>query len=82
MRGIFVAKNPQSIKRLAPYLNEFNIKGHYMPIERHKEIRRRRQRKHRLKKLKAKLTQTKDLKEQEKMIDLIRRREPYFQPPK
>ncbi len=52
-----------------------------MPIERQKEIKRRRQRKRRLKKLKAKLAQTKDLKEREKIINLIHRRQPYYQPP-
>jgi len=52
-----------------------------MPIERQKEIRRRRQRKRRLRNLKAKLAKTKDMKEREKIIDLIKRREPYYQPP-
>jgi hypothetical protein len=53
-----------------------------MPIERHKEIRRRRQRRQRVRKLKAKLAQTKDLEEREKLIDLIKRREPFYEPPK
>jgi hypothetical protein len=51
-------------------------------VERQKEIRRRKHRKRRLKKLKAKLAQTKDLKERDKIIELIKRREPYYQPPK
>jgi len=53
-----------------------------MPIERQKEIRRRRQRRRRVKKLKAKLAQTKDLKERDKLIELIKRRESFYEPPK
>jgi hypothetical protein len=53
-----------------------------MPIERQKEIRRRRQRRRRVRKLKAKLAQTKDLKERDKIIELIKRREPFYEPPK
>jgi hypothetical protein len=53
-----------------------------MAIERQKEIRRRKHRKSRLKKLKAKLVQTKDLKERDKMIELIKRREPFYESPK
>jgi hypothetical protein len=51
-------------------------------IERQRELRRRKQRKRRLKKLKTKLAQTKDLKEREKIIELIKRREPFYEPPK
>lgn len=53
-----------------------------MAIERQKELRRRKQRKLRLKKLKAKLAQTKDLKQRDKIIELIKRREPFYEPPK
>jgi hypothetical protein len=53
-----------------------------MAIERQKEIRRRKHRKRRLKKLKAKLAQTKDLKERDKIIELIKRREAFYEPPK
>jgi hypothetical protein len=49
-----------------------------MPIERQKEIKRRRNRKNRLKKLKAQLAQAKSVQERERLIDLIKRREPYF----
>ncbi|MGD8454788.1 MAG: hypothetical protein PVF83_00280 [Anaerolineales bacterium] len=52
-----------------------------MAIERQKELRRRKQRKRRLKKLKTKLAQTKDLKERGKIVELIKRREPYFEAP-
>jgi hypothetical protein len=53
-----------------------------MPRERQKELRRRRQRKKRLKKLKQKLAETKSITERERLIELIRRREPYYVPPK
>lgn len=52
-----------------------------MPLQRQKEIRRRRQRKKRLKKLKQKLAETKDLKDRDRLIELIRRRDPFFEPP-
>jgi hypothetical protein len=53
-----------------------------MPIERQKEIRRRRQRKQRVKKLKAQLAAAKSTQERERLIELIKRREPYFNPDK
>jgi len=52
-----------------------------MAQERQKEIRRRRQRKKKLVNLKKKLAESKDLKEKEHLIELIRRREPFFSPP-
>lgn len=51
-----------------------------MPVQRQKDIRRRRQRKERLKKLKQKLAETKDLKDRDRLIELIRRRDPFFEP--
>ena len=51
-----------------------------MPIERHKEIRRRRQRRKRVHKLKKQLAEAKSVKERERLIDLIQRREPFFTP--
>jgi hypothetical protein len=53
-----------------------------MPIERQKEIRRRRQRKRRVGKLKNQLAEVKTIKEKERLIELIRRREPFFTPDK
>ena len=53
-----------------------------MAVEREKELRRRKQRKRKLKKLKVKLAQTKDLKERDRIIELIKRREAYYEPPK
>jgi hypothetical protein len=47
-----------------------------------KEIRRRRQRKKRLKKLKEQLKQAKTVEERELLIERIRRRSPFFEPPK
>ena len=52
-----------------------------MPIERQKELRRRRSRKKRLKKLKQQLAEAKTLKERERLIELIHRRQPFFDPP-
>lgn len=53
-----------------------------MPIERQKEIKRRRKRKKRVGKLKAKLAETKSMQERERLIELIKKREPFFEPPK
>jgi hypothetical protein len=52
-----------------------------MAIERQKEIRRRKSRKKRLKKLKRQLADAKTIEERQRLIDLIRRRQPFFQPP-
>ena len=52
-----------------------------MPIERQKEIRRRKQRRKKLKKLKRQLAEAKTIKEKERLIDLIKRRNPNFIPP-
>ena len=49
---------------------------------RNKEIRRRQQRKERIGKLKEKLAQAKTIKEKERLIELIQRRDPYFKPDK
>lgn len=49
---------------------------------RNKEIRRRQQRKKRLKKLKDQLKQAKTVEERELLIEQIRRRDPLFKPPK
>jgi hypothetical protein len=51
-----------------------------MPVERQKEIKRRRHRRKRIKKLKAQLAEAKSVKERERLIELIKRREPYFKP--
>ncbi|MEN8242463.1 MAG: DUF6800 family protein [Chloroflexota bacterium] len=53
-----------------------------MPIERQKEIKRRRNKKKRLQKLKAQLAAAKTVKEKERLINLIKRRQPYFTPDK
>jgi hypothetical protein len=53
-----------------------------MAIERKKEIRRRKQRKKRVGKLKAQLAQAKTIKEKERLIALIQKRELFFEPPK
>ena len=53
-----------------------------MPIERQKEVRRRRHRRRRLKKLKAALAEAKTIEEKERLNDLIRRRESFYEPPK
>ena len=45
---------------------------------RKKEIRRRRQRKERLRKLKSKLKEAKNKTERDHLIELIKRREPFF----
>lgn len=52
-----------------------------MPVERQKEVRRRKQRKKRLRKLKKKLAEAKIIKEREHLIELIRRRQPFYTPP-
>ena len=49
---------------------------------RNKEIRRRQQRKKRMKKLKDQLKQAKTVEERELLIDQIRRRDPFFKPTK
>jgi hypothetical protein len=56
-------------------------KGAEMAIERQKEIRRRRKRKARVRKLKQQLAEAKTLKERERLIELIQRRQPYYKPP-
>jgi hypothetical protein len=53
-----------------------------MPVERQKEIRRRRKRKKRVGKLKAQLAAANTIKEKERLIELIRKRQPYFTPEK
>lgn len=53
-----------------------------MPIERQKEIKRRRQRRAKLKKLKIRLAETKDSKTREQLIEKIRRLQPFFEPEK
>jgi hypothetical protein len=53
-----------------------------MPVERKKELRRRRQRKKKLKKLKMQLASAKNAQERERLIRLIKRRQPYFDPDK
>ena len=52
-----------------------------MPVERKKEIRRRRQRKRKLKMLKTRLSETKDLKTKEDLIEKIKRIQPGYIPP-
>lgn len=49
---------------------------------RQKEIRRRRQKKKRIGKLKEQLANAKTVKERERLIELIRRRQPLFEPEK
>jgi hypothetical protein len=53
-----------------------------MPVERQKEIRRRRQRKGKLKLLKNRLAEAKDLKTREQLIEKIKRIQPGYIPPK
>jgi hypothetical protein len=53
-----------------------------MAIERQKEIRRRRKRRKRVGKLKEQLAAAKTIKEKERLIELIKRREPFYEPPK
>ncbi len=53
-----------------------------MPRPRNQEINRRRQRKARVAKLKEKLANTKDLKERDHIIEQIKKRVPYYKPPK
>jgi hypothetical protein len=52
-----------------------------MPVERKKEIRRRRQRKRKLRMLKNKLAEAKDMKSREKIIEKIKRIQPGYIPP-
>lgn len=47
---------------------------------RKKEIRRRRQRKERLRKLKSQFKEAKDLKERDRLMELILKRDPFFLP--
>jgi hypothetical protein len=47
-----------------------------------KKIRRRRQRKRRVGKLEKQLAEAKTIKEKERLIELIRRRDPFFSPEK
>ena len=53
-----------------------------MPIERQKEIKRRRHRRDKLKKLKIQLSEVKDAKTREQLIEKIRRLQPFYQPEK
>jgi len=53
-----------------------------MPVERKKEIRRRKQRKKRVGRLKEQLAEAKTVAERERLVELIRRRTPYFSPQK
>jgi len=50
-----------------------------MATERERTIKRRRQRRKRIGKLKKQLKEAKTKKERDHYIDLIRRRDPYFQ---
>jgi hypothetical protein len=52
-----------------------------MPVERQKEIRRRRQRRRKLKMLKSRLAEAKDLKTREVLIQKIKRIQPGYVPP-
>ena len=56
-------------------------RGAAIPIERKKELKRRRQRKKRVGKLKEQLAEAKTIAERERLIELIRRRQPFFTPP-
>ena len=49
-----------------------------MRVERQKEIRRRRQRRKRLGKLKARLAEARSNEERARLIALIKRRDPFF----
>ena len=49
---------------------------------RNKEIKRRRQRRERIQNLKKKLAAAKTAAERDHLIDLIKRRDPFFIPPK
>ena len=49
---------------------------------RNKEIKRRRQRRKRLRNLKEKLAAAKTASERDHLIELIKRRDPFFVPPK
>lgn len=51
-----------------------------MPVERKKELRRRRQRKRKLRMLKTRLAEAKDAKERERLIEKIKRLQPGFIP--
>jgi len=52
-----------------------------MPVERKKEIRRRRQRKRKLRELKRRLAEAKDVKTREHLIEKIKRIQPGYMPP-
>ena len=52
-----------------------------MPVERKKEIRRRRQRKRKLHMLKNRLAEAKDIKTREQIIKKIKRIQPGYLPP-
>jgi ribosomal protein L32E len=52
-----------------------------MPVERKKEIRRRRQRKRKLRKLKYRLAEAKDAKTREQLIEKIKRIQLGYIPP-
>jgi hypothetical protein len=52
-----------------------------MPVERKKELRRRRQRKRKLKMLKNRLAEAQDLKTKEILIEKIKRIQPRYIPP-
>ena len=49
-----------------------------MTTEKQRVIKRRRQRRERIHKLKEKFEKTNDLRERDRLLDLIRRRNPWF----
>ena len=53
-----------------------------MPRIRNKEIKQRRQLRHRIRKLKKRLAEAKTEAERGYLIERIRKREPFFNPPK
>jgi len=53
-----------------------------MPVERKKELKRRRNRKRKLKKLKIKLSEAKNIKEKERLTEKIQKIQPDFTPQK
>ena len=52
-----------------------------MPVERKKELRRRRQRKRKLKMLKTRLAEARDLKTKDELVKKIKRIQPGYNPP-
>ncbi len=55
------------------------LRGEHMPIERQKEIKRRRNRKKKMKKLRARLAIAKDLETKEMLIAKIKKIQPNFE---